>query len=66
MAPAGEPSSLSMPDFSPILTRLLRLRPYAVELLHPRQDIPLLSWVLLAAGVLTLGGAVLTLSLIHI
>lgn len=49
-----------MPDFSPILTRLLRLRPYAVELLHPRQDIPLLSWVLLAAGVLTLGGAVLT------
>ena len=48
-----------MRDFPPILKRLLRLRPYAVELLHPRHDTPLLSWLLLAAGVLMLGGAIL-------
>jgi hypothetical protein len=48
-----------MPDFPPILTRLLRLRPHAVELLRPRPAIPPLAWVLLGAGAVALGSAVL-------
>ena len=48
-----------MSDFPSTLAKLLRLRPYAVELLHPRREIPLLSWLLLAAGVIVAGSAVL-------
>ena len=46
-----------MPEFPPLLTRLLRLRPYEVELLRPRQRVAPLSWLLLAAGALALAAA---------
>jgi len=47
-----------MPDFSPLLSQLLRIRPYEVELLHPsRRPAPPLAWLLLVAGMLGLGAA---------
>lgn len=48
-----------MSKFSTLLTRALRVRPYEVELLRPRQAVAPLSWVLLAAGCAALAGAAL-------
>ena len=46
-----------MPEFAPLMMRLLRLRPHEVELLRPGQRVPPLSWLLLTAGAVALGAA---------
>jgi len=46
-----------MPDFSPLLSRLLRIRPYEVELLRPSRQAPPLAWLLLLCGLLALAAA---------
>lgn len=48
-----------MPEIPSILTRLLRLHPYEVELLRPRGQATPLSWLLLGVGAIVLAGAVL-------
>jgi hypothetical protein len=48
-----------MVNFPSPLTRLLQLRPYEVELLHPRRNVPPLAWVLLVAGGAAIGAAML-------
>ncbi len=49
-----------MSELPPLLTRMLGLRPHAVELLRPTRNTPPLGWLLLAVGTATLGGVVFT------